>query len=1752
MAISVEQFIGRLSESGLLSAADVSEFQGNLPPDKRPRDVQALAASLVKAGKLTKYQAQAVYQGKTKGLAFGQYVVLDKLGEGGMGVVLKAQHRRMGRLVAIKVLSPSAMKQAGAVDRFHREAQAAAKLSHPNIVAAYDADEYQGMHYLAMEYVEGRDLATIVKNSGPLGVREAVECVLQAARGLHYAHEQGIVHRDIKPGNLLLDKKGTIKILDMGLARIAGADAALGGPERLTASGQVMGTCDYMAPEQALDSHTVDARADIYALGCTLYRLLIGRPPYGGDSLMQILMAHQQAPIPSIPQARPEVPPALDAVFQRMAAKKPEDRQQSMAEVIAELEAILGASPGRSVAGAPEEPSSAALVQSLAFLQENTPSGPPTKQKKPTAERRTPPCVGPEHGTGSNVLGMASEAVAKLRRRPLVLAGIAGGLVLLLGIVLTLALRHGTLVVEIDEELGRDVQVAVSQGGQKVQLLDAKSGWTLSLSAGKYDLAVEGGDDQFLLDSHTITVTHGGQVKVKVTLKPPVLAVAPFDAKQARKHQEAWARHLGVPVETTNSIGMKLVLIPPGEFTMGEGGDAHKVRITRPFYLGKYEVTQEEWEALMVGNNPSQFKGPRNPVESVSWEDCQAFLKKLGQKCGAAEGSYRLPTEAQWEHACRAGSPGGWCFGDSESQLADYAWYRENSNGTTHPVGQKKPNAWGLFDMHGNAHEWCADWYDRNYYKVSPEVDPPGSSSGPIRVTRGGRWECPAGCCRSARCSHGPGLKGTGFRVCLIVPDAAAERAKLSRTSDAVQPAAVSPTKKPSPAPPIPNPQSPIPLPAAGSLIGADGQWKLPPGAPPPAVAPFDAAKAKEHQEGWAKHLGVPVEVANSIGMRLVLIPPGEFMMGSPQEMIEEELKAHAGDEWWTQPHPGEGPPHRVRITRPFYLGIYLVTQQEYQRVTGNNPSEFSATGKHKDQVAGQETKQFPVECVSWHEAVEFCRKLADLPEEKAAGRTYLLPSEAQWEYACRAGNMGRYGFSSARNSIPWEYEEKALVDYGWFNGNADGMPHAVGLKRASAWGLYDMHGNVWERCQDWYDKDYYAKSPTDDPGGPPGGSDRVNRGGGWYSPAGGCRSARRRVDGPEDRRNILGFRVCLVLPDGAAGRAKLSSTTVAAQPSGGPAAKPKEEAPETVADHGPIAKSPPFWLGYDLGDEPDRAIPEVASYTNLVFDWYWPKHGDRRIVAAQRLGLKVVLGVGDQKEMDEILGQHLGLVLRHRHTVLAVLSVCPDITMKATEIAAFGQRLKKAIPGIEYWVCLLANKQQSLAYPLPEEMDVLALDCLGLDQPASVRSWAQEWFPKWQAKAGKRPLVAFWDSWTADGPGLIPQCRPNTLGTFAEVARQHGLTGVVFSTYGRDKGRVEGIGTRPELVAEIKKFGQKWGIKAVSEKVRSEAAPSDLPATSPQPAFQKTSPLYGPGAPAPAIAPFDATKAKDHQERWAKHLGVPVKVTNSIGMKLVLIPPGEFEMGSPKELIEEELKTHGGDKGYKEVLPDETPQHRVRITRPFYFGVYVVTQQEYQRVMGTNPSEFSATGKGKDKVAGQDTTRFPVETVSWDGAVQFCRKLSEMPEERVAGRTYRLPSEAQWEYACRAGNMGLYSFSLGGNAIPKEDGEKVFSDHGWFKGNSGAMPHPVGLKRASAWGLYDMHGNVWEWCQDWYEKEYYGKSPADDPMGPTTGPARMIRGGSWAYAARFSRSASRNSLFPWLPSCNLVGFRVCSVLPDK
>jgi len=351
MSESVDPFIERLIASGLMSEEEFADYHATFPPEKRPQDAQSLALEMVRDRKLTEYQAASILDGRHAHLVLGDYVLLARIGEGGMGLVFMASHRRLDRPVALKILRANSLESPEAVKRFYQEVRVAVRLTHPNIVTTYDAGERGGVHYLAMEYVEGTDLAALVQRKGPVPLVQALDYVLQTASGLQYAHAAGVVHRDIKPSNLLLDTEGTVKISDMGLARsIDSGDATTGATveERLTKTCQMLGTVDYMSPEQASDTRGADHRSDIYSLGCTLYRLLTAKPVYSGESAVMKLMAHCEADIPSLADAHVEAPRQLDLVFSKMVAKKPEERYQSITEVIADLGACQGALPSQA------------------------------------------------------------------------------------------------------------------------------------------------------------------------------------------------------------------------------------------------------------------------------------------------------------------------------------------------------------------------------------------------------------------------------------------------------------------------------------------------------------------------------------------------------------------------------------------------------------------------------------------------------------------------------------------------------------------------------------------------------------------------------------------------------------------------------------------------------------------------------------------------------------------------------------------------------------------------------------------------------------------------------------------------------------------------------------------------------------------------------------------------------------------------------------------------------------------------------------------------------------------------------------------------------------------------------------------------------------------------------------------------------------------------------------------------------------
>jgi len=531
---------------------------------------------------------------------------------------------------------------------------------------------------------------------------------------------------------------------------------------------------------------------------------------------------------------------------------------------------------------------------------------------------------------------------------------------------------------------------------------------------------------------------------------------------------EPWVAELG------SGVIMELMPVAAGRFDMGANdSDAadrekpvHRVILTRPFWIGKCEVTQKQYEQVME-NNPSRFEGADNPVENVSWNDAIEFCKKLTDKEHAsgrlpASYKYTLPTEAQWEFAARGGNNSkgykysgsddldrvGWYYENSgDKRLDDSSWSTDklsSNNCETHAVGQKSPNELGLYDMSGNVWEWCSDWYDLDYYDSGAMTNPTGASSGSFRGGRGGSWYSYARYCRSAdRVGLTPAsLDGNlGFRLCLQTKNDIDTESNIIKTA------------------------------VSNGSVAINSKLD----------------KMLQDSKQWIAHLG------NEVTMELLPVGAGSFDMGSNDSDADSDEK----------------PVHRVTLTKPFWIGKYEVTQKQYEQIMGSNPSSFKGADN-------------PVEKVSWNDAMEFCKKLTE--KEHDSGRLpldykYTLPTEAQWEFAARGGNESRgYKYSGSDD----------LEKVGWHRDNSDKKPHSVGQKSPNELGLYDMSGNVYEWCSDWYDSDYYDGGSMTDPTGTSSGSFRVGRGGCWHYIARYCCSALRHWHTPTSKYGDLGFRLCL------------------------------------------------------------------------------------------------------------------------------------------------------------------------------------------------------------------------------------------------------------------------------------------------------------------------------------------------------------------------------------------------------------------------------------------------------------------------------------------------------------------------------------------------------------------------------------------------------------------------------------------------
>lgn len=1360
-----------------------------------------------------------------------EYKLLAKIGEGGMGAVYKALHTRLDKVVAVKILPADRMRDPGSVARFQREMKAVGRLDHPNIVRAMDAGEEGGMHFLVMEYVEGLDLSQLAKATGPLPIADACELVRQAALGLAEAHEHGMVHRDIKPNNLILAKSRrknappTVKILDLGLALLSEALAPDNGG--LTTSGQMMGTIDYMAPEQAGDTHQVDIRADIYSLGATLYRLLTGAAPFSGDKfdtpVKKILALATQAPT-ALEARRPDVPRRLAAIVTKMLAKDPKDRPATPEEV---AEALAPFCQSANLAALLTRGSSAGA----SLVVTDSEAG--TRPHLSAGSADTAPTIEQQAGVGAAVHRRAHAAIGRKIPRSYAIAAAFGGAALaaLFGITFFLQTPNGTVRVEIKD---KNIQVFLDKNSATFQGVDKKH--EIKVTPGKHGLTIKRGDFSFETDKFEVRKGEtlrlsveflAGKVRVVradgTSLGERIVDVGSdfaleFDGKTAYvaipslRHDtkdpitiEAWIKSAGpnavnTPIVSgyTPTSGVTLSRMPNGAvaWIINSGGEENvraesdfpvkngvwvhlaacwdgktsrlfvdgklqstpvarfEHRVTakfsdQPFFIGAHRFwpgdnvrgffhgAVDEVRISKVARYDKDFTPPRryesdaDTLALYHFDEGQGDMLKdssgydhhgkiVGAKWVRAEGlppatpavapqiatplparfaldlnseltsgtaHVRVPkilqgpepltiemritprkpsapgknrllfaltgslilksvsgTDLYWQgpptspgeypqvlarNAMRPGRPmhvagvstgkelrlyvdgyfmgkhavelsphpEGYCFlGGTNRSEADWEPFdslihevrisktaRYDKDFTPNERLEPDTDTLILYDFHegegdllhdrsGAAHHGTI--VGAKWVRLDGSI-PPVTTTAPSQVVDllklvdvnrdavKGKWTLTADglasdgsvpFCR-LKLPYAPPpeydfrveftaaggndilqLFTVGGRSCTWLMGAWGGRHDgfdtvrdhpLTREGTNIiggptsirrgqRHTSLIQVRRNSITATIDGKQI-VRHETDGSDLGMPDAWSIgegaiglgttfdavvfhkvelivpaaqndgagwhgwPADAPPPAIAPFDAAQAKAHQRTWATHLGVPVEYTNSIGMKFRLLPPGEFLMGSAK-----------GD-------PNEASPHKVTLTRPYYLGTYEATQDEYQAVIGSNPSKFDG-------------KLLPVEFVTAQEAMNYCRKLSE-----REGKNHRLPTEAEWEFACRGGTTTEWHFGD---------DPATLGDYAWHNENAGDRSHPVGEKKPNPFGLFDMHGNVFEYCSDYTGA--YSAHQAVDPQGPALGRYRGFRGGSWFFKPFDTRSADRQDKEWPARGSHVGFRVVL------------------------------------------------------------------------------------------------------------------------------------------------------------------------------------------------------------------------------------------------------------------------------------------------------------------------------------------------------------------------------------------------------------------------------------------------------------------------------------------------------------------------------------------------------------------------------------------------------------------------------------------------
>jgi formylglycine-generating enzyme required for sulfatase activity/serine/threonine protein kinase len=1679
----------------------------------------------------------------------GHYEILQVLGQGAFGIVFKAFDEKLQRHVAIKTMNVQMAATSPPRKRFLREARAAAAIRHDNVTQVYSVEE-EPIPYLVMEYIDGITLHTKLNSVGPLDIPEMLHLGKQIAFGLAAAHEKGLVHRDIKPGNILLEKgaEQKVKITDFGLARAAD-DASL------TQSGLIAGTPLYMAPEQAL-GQALDARTDLFSFGSVLYQMAAGHPPFRAPTTVAVLrrvVDDTQRPLREI---IPEIPDWFVSIVNKLLAKNPDDRYQSAKEVAdllarcqSELQltgAVTCVSPQRAGSVSARSTPAETVITDRSRIRQNSAESSPDGRS------------------------LTTSATKPFRKAVLYS--------LLLGVLVISPILFGKQISEFISPL-------IWGTIPKLPVVERAAGLRFDGKDDFIQIPVPWETPLLTIEAFVTpdeSAPGGTLLQVSNEKRADAESIEMFDEPNESQKPQSFVRVMGEPSQGTLAAPLDRTVRQHRAITLD---DQYLHYYVNGMWQAKRRVhpqDQQLWKLrqLTIGckedrtnfftgvidqlriSKVVRYKTNFAPVTSVSSDDSTLALYNFDEGTGETlkdssgngnDGRIIGPT---WVHPARglqfdgvddyvdfenlAWSSNQYTFETWITPLAEHgtlfqiavpegnlhAYLYSGGSGTgmnrDQPYfningprqGMKRQHLATVFDGQNlnffidgklvgartNVTSLTTPWTFQRLRiggKLTPDASKPEFFHGRMeqfRVSKTARYVLP----------FTPGELKTDDETLALYDfttgqgDVVKDVSGRSPDGKIVGATWVTPASGAASAPR----DSTLANPSEGSRR-------------PLAIAPFNAEQAKQHQTAWAEHLGIPAAFTDKHGTQYVLIPPGEFQMGFSQaelDTLTRELKQAGAGEYDLFSASTSGPQHPVRITKPFYMSTHEVTVAEYRKFIDETHYMTTAEqlgGQRKkwtEYLAPENPDTHPVLGVSWTDAETYC-----VLRSQQDGVTYRLPTEAEWEHACRAGTTTLWSFGDN----PAQIGEYAVT------APAGASTQPVGSRKPNPLGLFDMYGNAEEWCLDWHTQDFYATCPTDDPVNlktpTDANSGRVARGGGTVSLPWQLRSSTRRWDFPSTPVNLKGFRVVI--------SGDLKKASEALDPK-----DPDRRAAEWVLSVGGVIIININGKEQRLGGGELPPGEFILSATEMA--WH-------RVTDA---------GLVNFKDCKNLTALHLAQ-LPVTDAGLSYFKDCKDLRfLILDQIQASDAGL------VQFKDCKEWKRIHLIGMPITDAgvahfkvdmnltdltLDTLHVsdaglahfkDCKNLtDLKVHGAQLSDAGLAHFQGCKNLVNLDLVSTQMTDVGLAYFKDCKNLTVldldrTNLSDVGLEILVALPNLRTIRITRTKVTEAGVK-KLSTALPGCKIEWDGGVIEPVIGWHGWPAD--------------------APPPAIAPFNAEQARQHQEAWAKYLNVPVEYTNSLGMKFRLIPPGEFLMGSTPVEIEASVQLSGNAPDYIEAARSEGPLRKVAITKPFYMGATEVTQRNYERIVSMNPSHFSPSGPGRQEMKDTDTADHPVDSVDWTNAIRFCDLLSSKdvlrpepvnPNADTAQR-YQLPTEAEWEFACRAGTETSYWCGDLGMKIDAV---------AWTSANSEARTHRVAQKLSNPFGLYDVYGNAFEWTADSWSRsiDVTGKSNVDPVFRTTEEKDKVLRGGCCFETWALCRSGRRFQLNSELTN-TFIGFRV-------